>query len=294
MMLGPDLPLANSGLSRGIQRRTPPTEFRISVAQGGTVANTGTIAKMAVRNALRHVWHTVALNERYRKSAGGDDRQAFYDIDKTYPSLRILDRNYDSIREEMEAVLAYKDRLPRYHDLDARETYISGTVDPDKTWKVFMLQCIVGAPKHNQTRCPHTTALIQQIPNVYQAFFSILDPGKSIPAHCGTYYGYLRYHLPLRVPKNNPPSMRVKDRIITWRERESIMFDDSLNHEVYNKSDDLRVVLIVDVLRPMPLHLHAANWFLTRVLFRQSEEGKQALAMFDSYTKGEVVITPST
>lgn len=78
--------------------------------------------------------------------------------------------------------------------------------------------------------------------------------------------------------------MRVKDQIHTWEERRSILFDDSLNHEVYNKSDDLRVVLIVDVLRPMPLHLHAANWFLTRVLMRQSEEGKQALARIEKYT----------
>lgn len=241
-------------------------------------------AKVAVQNVLRHAWHTVDLNGRYRKSAGGDNRPAFYDIDKTYPSLRILDKNYDVIRDEMEAVLAYKARIPRYHDIGAAETYISGTVDPDKDWKVFMLQCIMGAPKTNQAKCPRTTALIQQIPNVYQAFFSILDPGKSIPAHNGRYLGYLRYHLGLRVPKNNPPSMRVKDQIHTWEERRSILFDDSLNHEVYNKSDDLRVVLIVDVLRPMPLHLHAANWLFTRVLCRQSEEGKQALALIEKYS----------
>lgn len=249
------------------------------------MTNTENLLGRAVKSALRYVWHTVDLNGRYSRSAGGENRPAFYDIDKTYPSLRILDQNYDVIREEMEAVLAYKDRLPRYHDLDARETYISGTVDADKTWKVFMLQCIIGAPKNNQAKCPRTSALLQQIPNVYQAFFSILDPGKSIPAHCGTYRGYLRYHLGLRVPKNNPPSMRVKDQIITWEEGRSIFFDDSLNHEVYNKSDDLRVVLIVDVLRPMPLHLHAANWFFTRVLSRQSEEAKQALAKIDDYTK---------
>ena len=247
------------------------------------MSNTDTPTKRAVKNALRHAWHTVDLNERYCKSAGGDDRPAFYDIDKTYPSLRILDKNYDAIREEMEGVLAYKEGLPRYHDLAAAETYISGTVNPEKSWKVFMLQCIMGAPKSNQAKCPRTTALIRQIPNVYQAFFSILDPGKSIPAHSGVYLGYLRYHLGLRVPKNNPPSMRVKDQFHTWEERHSILFDDSLNHEVYNKSDDMRVVLIVDVLRPMRFHLHACNWFLTRVLMRQSEEGRQALAVVEKY-----------
>ena len=61
--------------------------------------------------------------------------------------------------------------------------------------------------------------------------------------------------------------MRVKDQYHTWEEGRSILFDDSLNHEVYNISDDLRVVLIVDILRPLPFHLHATNWAVTR-LFR--------------------------
>jgi aspartyl/asparaginyl beta-hydroxylase (cupin superfamily) len=46
--------------------------------------------------------------------------------------------------------------------------------------------------------------------------------------------------------------MRVKDRYHTWREGESLLFDDSWNHEVVNESDGIRVILIVDILRPMP------------------------------------------
>lgn len=224
------------------------------------------------------------LNGRYRQAAGGENRPPFYDIDKTYPKLRILDKNYAVIREEMEGVLKYKDRIPRYHDLDKNERYISGTIDPDKDWKVFMLFSLAGIPKTNQAKCPKTAALIRKIPSLYQAFFSILDAGKSIPAHRGTYLGYLRYHLALRVPKNNPPSMRVKDQIHTWEEGGSILFDDSLEHEVYNKSDNLRVVLIVDFCRPMPLPLHLINWSLTR-LARHSEESKAAMANIEKYSK---------
>lgn len=223
-------------------------------------------------------------NGRYYWAVGGESRPAFYDIDKTYPCLRLLDRNYEVIREEMEAVLSYKDRIPRYHEISSRENYISGTVDPEKDWRVFMLESLVGTLEVNQARCPRTTALIKTIPNLIQAFFSILDPGKSIPAHSGPYMGYLRYHLALRVPANNPPSMRVKDQIHTWEAGRSILFDDSWNHEVYNKSDDFRVVLIVDFLRPMPFHLHALNWCLTHVLLRHSEEAKLALAHIKKYS----------
>ena len=225
-----------------------------------------------------------ALNWRFSRAAGGDERQAFYDIDRTYPAFRLLDRNYSVIREEMESVLNYRERIPRYHELDRAESYLSGSSEPDKSWRVFMLLSPAGRPAANQAKCPRTTALLRKVPRVYQAFFSILDAGKSIPAHSGTYYGYLRYHLGLRVPKDNPPRMRVKDQFHTWEEGRSILFDDSWNHEVFNASDDLRVVLIVDVLRPMPASLHAMNWMITRLLMRHSEEAKQVLANIKKYS----------
>jgi aspartyl/asparaginyl beta-hydroxylase (cupin superfamily) len=237
-----------------------------------------------LRKAKRAAKSVLDINQWYFRAAGGYSRPAFYNIDETYPCLRELDRNYPVIREEVETVLAQRSRLPRYHELAKREQYISGTIDADKDWKVFMLRSLVGTPEANQKKCPLTTALLAPIPNLYQAFFSILDPGKSIPAHCGFYLGYLRYHLGLVVPKNNPPSMRVNDQIHIWEEGKSILFDDSWEHEVYNKSDGLRVVLIVDLLRPMPRPLHAINTLLTHVLGRHSEEAKQIMANIKKYS----------
>ena len=245
---------------------------------------TGMTTSLRRSSVGRKLKKLVDINRRYYRAAGGEARPAFYDIDATYPCLRVLDENYAVIRQEMQGVLGHKDRIPRYHDLAKSELYISGTIEPEKAWKVFMLHSMLGTPYANQAKCPLTTALLQKIPNVYQAFFSILDAGKSIPAHCGSYLGYLRYHLGLQVPKNNPPSMRVKDQIHTWEEGRSILFDDSWEHEVYNKSDEVRVVLIVDFLRPLPLHLHIANWAVTYVLMRHSEEGKQVMGQIQKYS----------
>jgi aspartyl/asparaginyl beta-hydroxylase (cupin superfamily) len=102
---------------------------------------------------------------------------------------------------------------------------------------------------------------------VVQAFFSILEPGKVVPAHNGPFFGFLRYHLGMVVPTDKPPSIRVRDQVYTWKERESVMFDDSWNHEVMNESEQYRVVLCVDVLRPMPWPLSALNrfWFRYKV-----------------------------
>jgi len=225
-----------------------------------------------------------SLNWRFERAAGGDYRPPFYDLDQTFPALRLLDRNYDLIKTELDALLENRERIPRYHELDKNESYISGSQDADKNWRVFMLRSMVGTPRANQAKCPRTTALLRKIPNLYQAFFSILDAGKCIPAHQGYYLGYLRYHLGLKVPTMNPPTMRVKDQYHTWEQGKSILFDDSLNHEVYNQSDDVRVVLIVDVLRPMPLPLHLGNWIITRLLMRRSEEAREVMANIKKYS----------
>lgn len=74
--------------------------------------------------------------------------------------------------------------------------------------------------------------------------------------------------------------MRVKDTIHRWEEGKGIIFDDSLEHEVYNKSDQTRVVLIVDFLRPMSLPAHALNVALLKMV-PYSEEAKESLSQIE-------------
>ncbi len=215
------------------------------------------------------------INWLFDFSTGGKCRPVFFDIDATYPQLRVLDRNFPTIRAELVDLLSEKATIPRYHDLDPMQTAISGKVDADKDWKVYYLYAMGEKPAANRDRCPRTAAALDQIPGLFQAFFSILDGGKSVPAHCGPYRGYIRYHLGLVVPTENPPSIRVKDEIYTWKEGESVLFDDSWNHEVMNTSASDRVVLIVDVRRPMPLPLAAVNRFVEWVM--RLVYGKQVL-----------------
>ena len=163
----------------------------------------------------------------------------------------------------------------RYHDLGRMQSYISERVNPEKGWKIFYLYTIGEKPAANRAKCPKTTAILDQIPGLFQAFFSILEGGKSIPAHCGPYRGYLRYHLPLLVPKNNPPSIRIKDEVHTWRERENFLFDDIWDHEVFNEATEERVVLLVDIRRPMPLPFHLTNRVVEMVM--RQVYGKQIL-----------------
>lgn len=204
-----------------------------------------------------------AISRWFRSTAGGERRPVVFDIDETYPSLRELDAAYPEIRAEVDDVLRHRDRLPAYHDLDPDQATISNTTPNE--WKIYYLWAMGERAEPNASACPATTAALERIPHLFQAFFSILDAGKSVPAHEGPYCGYLRYHLGLIVPAQRPPSLRVHDTHYTWREGESFMFDDSWDHEVINDSPGERVVLIVDVLRPMPPAQHLVNRAVARV-----------------------------
>ena len=201
----------------------------------------------------------IPLNRFFDLHIGGPRRPIFYDIAATRPELLELDRNFAVIREELLGVLPEKASIPRYHEIDRMQYPISGRVDPEKDWKVYPLDIMGVRPPAFCSRCPRTTAMLDGIPGLFEAFFSILEGGKSIPAHEGPYRGYLRYHLGLVVPEKDPPSIRLKDQVYTWKEGESVLFDDSWEHEVYNQCDSDRVVLIVDIRRPMPQPFDAVN-----------------------------------
>jgi len=82
-----------------------------------------------------------------------------------------------------------------------------------------------------------------------RTMFSILAPGKHIPDHCGPYKGVIRYHLGLKVPRDaRQCRIRVGDEYATWAEGTSELFDDTYEHEVWNDTDEERVVLFCDVV----------------------------------------------
>jgi aspartyl/asparaginyl beta-hydroxylase (cupin superfamily) len=187
---------------------------------------------------------------------GGDDRPVFFDIDRVYPALRIFERHYEQINAELQKLLPSQHRMPRYHDIDDDLLFASGRYHRDKRWSVFMLYCYGEKPEFNRAQCPRTCELLDSIPHLCQGFFSILDPGKSIPRHTSPSRYYLRYHLGLTVPERNPPYLLLRDQKYTWQQGEAVLFDDSWDHEIVNHATELRAVLIVDVLRPMPLPAH--------------------------------------
>jgi aspartyl/asparaginyl beta-hydroxylase (cupin superfamily) len=210
-------------------------------------------------------------------------RPTLFNIAEIYPKLDAVTKAYPAIRKEFERVMAEGLSLPQYHEVDSGERAISNTTP--KRWNVFLLECVGYKVELNRQRCPETCRALARVPNMVQAFFSILDPGKSVPKHEGPYLGYLRYHLGLRVPKSNPPKIVVNAQDYVWKEGEAVLFDDSWPHEVINNSNELRAVLIVDVLRPLPFTGRIVNRFVTNVIGRYFY-GRPVARKAEAFAKG--------
>jgi beta-hydroxylase len=159
-----------------------------------------------------------------------------------------LEAEWRTVRRELDEILRDRDRLPRFQDISEDQARISR----DDRWKTFFLYGYGYKLPDNCRRCPETTRLIESVPGMTTAFFSILAPGKHIPAHRGPYKGVVRCHLALKVPEPRERCrIRVADRIVHWQEGQSLIFDDTYEHEVWNETDGERVVLFMDVMRPM-------------------------------------------
>lgn len=122
-------------------------------------------------------------------------------------------------------------------------------------------------------RCPETARMLERLPRNHipgrapTAFFSLLQPRTRIPPHTGVTNTRAIIHLPLIVPDGC--GFRVGGETRQWQEGEAFAFDDTIEHEAWNDSDQLRVVLIFDVWNP---HLTEAEQQLLVRFFAAADE----------------------
>ncbi|MGJ7580389.1 aspartyl/asparaginyl beta-hydroxylase domain-containing protein [Variovorax sp. RHLX14] len=123
----------------------------------------------------------------------------------------------------------------------------------------------------NWEACTNTAAAIDLISGVSTAFFFILASGKVLPAHCVPCEGVLRYHFGLRIPVSDKScDIRVLYETRTLSEGKALVFDNTFQHEVWNRTSEWRIVLFVDFLRPLPLVPLLLNNAVTELIRRTS------------------------
>lgn len=125
---------------------------------------------------------------------------------------------------------------------------------PPRAWTVYpffhMGECL-SAPA---TACPRTLAVLRSLPDTCldypwgDALFSVQGPDSRLPPHCSIDNLRVRAHLGLVIPPG--AGIRVGRESREWTEGRCLLFDDALQHEVWNPAPTRRGVLIVDFWNP--------------------------------------------
>ena len=179
-----------------------------------------------------------------------------------FPWVSDIEENWEKIRNELDEVMKDREELPNFHDIIEQVN----TITQDNNWKTYFLAGHGINCEENRKRCPETVKLLENIPEMKNAFFSILSPNKHIPAHKGPFNGVLRYHLGLIIPEPREQCrIRIDEEIYTWEEGKTLIFDDTYNHQVWNDTEGFRVVLFVDFLRPLKFPFNLLNKLIINV-----------------------------
>ncbi len=186
---------------------------------------------------------------------------------RDFPFVSALEAAFPKIRAELDPFLEDRDAIFRQV---SRIKYLQG-----KWLRVVLYE-------HGQwfaegTRAfPETSAVIRPISEADcggSTCLSWLEPATHLHPHCGKTNARLRLHMGLKVPSNT--FLRVADQTLTWEEGKCFIFDDSFEHEVWNKSAETRVVLIMDIWHPdltvaeKTTHLHKPLLSQEQMLLRR-------------------------
>ncbi len=160
---------------------------------------------------------------------------------------KALEENWESIRAEAQTLVEMRDALQGFHEVSPYQSRIS----KGDSWKTVWLYGFGYRSDVVCELCPVTARLVADIPELQSAFFSMLSPGTHIPAHSGVYKGLINCHLALLVPRERERCrIRVSDQVLTWQPGKTFVFDDTNEHEVWNDTEEERVVLLVQIHRP--------------------------------------------
>lgn len=153
------------------------------------------------------------------------------------------------IRDEMLAVCRHSHAIPAFRDFAPGHERIAGDSD---AWRSFFFYGYGYPIDDNLRRCPQTAAMLDKVPGLVSAMYSIIAPGTHIARHRGVSKAIMTIHIPLVVPRDRAGCrMQVDGEIVHWKVGTPTILDDTWFHEVWNDTEETRVVLLIQFRRPM-------------------------------------------
>lgn len=186
----------------------------------------------------------------------GVPSQPFYPVER-FPWQAELEAATEFVREELRAVLAEEGRLLPFlgeHSAENLKEHLRSQGGQEAAWDAFFFYRHGERFDANCARAPRTAALLDSLPLVRirdhapETLYSVLRPGTHILPHRGVTNTRLVTHLPLIVPADC--ALNVGGEIHEWKEGRCVSFDDTFEHEAWNRSSETRVVMILDSWNP--------------------------------------------
>lgn len=190
---------------------------------------------------------------------------AVFDPSANFPDAAKYVAAWREIRDEALRVADNLGRVPRFHEIMPEQAEISDNDHRD--WRMFILKAYGARVPQNIAQCPKLAALVAASPDVLSASISFLAPHKHVPPHRGPFRGILRFYLGLAMPQladGRPAAvLKIADQEYRIGDGESLLWDDTYVHEVWNGGDALRTVLLLDVRRRgMPIDMELLSTLL--------------------------------
>lgn len=175
--------------------------------------------------------------------------QYFYDKHQ-FDWFQQLEHNFADIKSELNAIIDQEVKLNPVEPgwLAAHPHYVKGL--KDVSWKTLEFMFFGIKKKSTIEKCPKTFNVLQSIPGLVTAQFSVMQGKTHIEPHKGYSKMVLRSHLGLIVPFPDECGIRVGTTVYHWKEGEMAVFDDSYEHEAWNHSEVPRAVLMFDFVKP--------------------------------------------
>ena len=163
-----------------------------------------------------------------------------------FPELAILKDNWQVIREEAQTLYneGYISASEKHDDIGFNSFFRRG-------WKRFYLKWYQDPMESAQALCPKTVELIQSIPGINAAMFTLLPKNSFLFKHRDPYAGSLRYHLGLVTPNSEKCCIHVDGKMYYWQDGQDVLFDETYIHHAENTTDQDRIILFCDVQRPL-------------------------------------------
>jgi aspartate beta-hydroxylase len=173
---------------------------------------------------------------------------------KLFDWIPEFERHTAEVQHELAHVLSSPEQGERvFTDQTLEQSNLRGSRGPP-TWTGYYFYRH-GIPREdNRASCPRTAELLEALPLSHvrdhgpEVLFSVFTPGTHLLPHRGVTNTRAVGHLPLIVPADC--ALRVGGEIHEWREGEAVVFDDTYEHEAWNRSAEVRVVLIFDLWNP--------------------------------------------